>query len=143
MCALQQSWEPNAHICAASAAMASGRRDIAFEELDTAVKAAPKNVVALVARATWMSATRGRLCERARTHTCVFICARVSQRVPRLWMLLAASNDTYISDCFVQIQRRHVPLCNCSETAVCIRGHLPLLHWLECWSRGKADTQPH
>ena len=39
--------------------MASGRRDIAFEELDTAVKAAPKNVVALVARATWMSATRG------------------------------------------------------------------------------------
>ena len=29
-----QKWEANAHVCAASAAMATGRQDIAFEELD-------------------------------------------------------------------------------------------------------------
>ena len=57
-----QKWAANAHVCAASAAMASGREYIAFEELAAATNdAVPSNVVALLARATWMSATRGTL----------------------------------------------------------------------------------
>lgn len=54
-----QKWQTNAHVCAASAAMATGRKDIAFKELDAANDAVPTDVVGLVARATWMSATRG------------------------------------------------------------------------------------
>lgn len=54
-----QKLETNAHICAASAAMATGRKDIAFKELDAGNNANPNDVVGLVARATWMSATRG------------------------------------------------------------------------------------
>ena len=61
-----QKWESNAHVCAASAAMATGRQDIAFEELDAATNdAVPSNVVALLARATWMSATRGVLVRKS------------------------------------------------------------------------------
>ena len=62
-CCLQE-WETNAHVCAASAAMTTGRTDIAFEELDAAANtkaSAPNHMVALVARATWMSADRGAL----------------------------------------------------------------------------------
>eukprot|EP01046_Picozoa_sp_COSAG06_P012833 COSAG06_NODE_764_length_12486_cov_190.016630_16_plen_88_part_00 len=58
---VMQNWEPNAHVCAASAAIATQEKssDAAFEHLDAAVKAAPNHVVALIARATWLSATRG------------------------------------------------------------------------------------
>ena len=64
-----QEWGTNAHVCAASAAMTTGRMDIAFEELDAAENnKAPtaSNVVAVVARATWISAERGALYKRLR-----------------------------------------------------------------------------
>ena len=84
-----QDWETNAHVCAASAAMTTGRRDIAFEELDAAANnkaPAPINMVALVARATWMSADRGALYQ-------VCVCSGVATDALPLCVLRRSSRN--------------------------------------------------